>query len=129
MRIVLYNILYKCYLILVTLLIARKIKCSAVVLILFLSFASFHENTLHKKSPYSELFWSKFFPHSDWLRRDTKYLPLFSPNAGKYGKYADQNNSEYRHFLCSNTYCFYKGSLLRNDRTSSQLYCITSYEI
>ena len=63
MRIVLYNILYKCYLILVTLLIARKIKCSAVVLILFLSFASFHENTLHKKSPYSELFWSKFFPH------------------------------------------------------------------
>ena len=25
------------------------------------------------------------FPHSDWIRRDTKYLSVFSPNAGKYG--------------------------------------------
>ena len=25
------------------------------------------------------------FPHSDWIRRDTPYLPVFSPNAGKYG--------------------------------------------
>ena len=29
------------------------------------------------------------------------YLSLFSPNAGKYGKNADQNNSEYWHFLRS----------------------------
>ena len=39
---------------------------------------------LHKKCPYSELFWSAFFPH----------LPVFSPNVVKYGKNADQNNSE-----------------------------------
>ena len=26
------------------------------------------------------------FPHySDWIQRDTKYLSVFSPNAGKYG--------------------------------------------
>ena len=29
----------------------------------------------------------------------TSYLSLFSPNAGKYGKNADQNNSEYGHIL------------------------------
>ena len=27
------------------------------------------------------------------------YLSVFSPNAGKCGKNADQNNSEYGHFL------------------------------
>ena len=31
----------------------------------------------------------------------TPYLSVFSPNVGKCGKNADQNNSEYRHFLCS----------------------------
>ena len=30
-----------------------------------------------------------------------KYLSVFSPNAGKCGKNADQNNSEYGHFLHS----------------------------
>ena len=25
------------------------------------------------------------FPHSDWIRRDTPFLSVFSPNAGKYG--------------------------------------------
>ena len=39
--------------------------------------------------------------HSDWIRRDTEYLFVFSPNVGKCGKNADQNNSEYGHFLCS----------------------------
>ena len=28
-------------------------------------------------------------------------FPAFSPNSGKYGKNADQNNSEYGHFLHS----------------------------
>ena len=35
------------------------------------------------------------------IRRDTEYLSIFSPNVGKCRKNADQNNSEYRHFLCS----------------------------
>ena len=41
--------------------------------------------SLRKMCPYSELFWTE----------------LFSPNAGKCGKNADQNNSEYGHFLRS----------------------------
>ena len=87
-------------------------------------------NPLRKICPYSELFWSAFFPHfpefgrnteryphSDWIqrntpyvntkryphldriRRDTPYLSVFSPNSGKCGKNADQNNSEYGHFF------------------------------
>ena len=30
-------------------------------------------------------FWSVLFPHLDWIRKDTSYLSVFSPNAGKYG--------------------------------------------
>ena len=37
------------------------------------------------------------FPHSDWIRRDTEYLSVLSPNAGN----TDQNYSEYGHFLRS----------------------------
>ena len=33
----------------------------------------------------TELFLARIFPHSDWIRRDTKYVSVFSPNAGKYG--------------------------------------------
>ena len=50
---------------------------------------------------YSGPDFSRIFPHSDWIRRDTPYLSVFSPNAGKSGKNADQNNSEYGLFLCS----------------------------
>ena len=46
--------------------------------------------------------WRKlFFLHSDRIRRDMEYLSVFSPNTGKCGKNADQNNSEYEHFLRS----------------------------
>ena len=27
----------------------------------------------------------RIFPHLGWIRRDTKHLSVFSPNAGKYG--------------------------------------------
>ena len=30
------------------------------------------------------VFLVRIFPHSDWIRRDTSYLSVFSPNAGKY---------------------------------------------
>ena len=59
--------------------------------------------TLHKKSPYLELFCSVFFPHFPAFGLNTEYLSVFSPNAGKCGKNADQNYSEYGHFLCSVT--------------------------
>ena len=43
--------------------------------------------------PNAEFFLVRIFPHSywiriphfDWIRRDTKYLSVFSPNAEKYG--------------------------------------------
>ena len=50
---------------------------------------------------YSGPLFSRIFPHSDWIRRDSSYLFVFSPNVGKRGKNADQNNSEYGHFLPS----------------------------
>ena len=47
--------------------------------------------TMRKKSRYSELFWSAFFPH----------FPAFELNTGKCGKNADQNKFEYGLFLRS----------------------------
>ena len=40
------------------------------------------------------------FTHSDWIRTDTPYHSVFSPNT-KCEKNSDQNNSEYGHFLSS----------------------------
>ena len=31
------------------------------------------------------VFLTYIFPHSDWIRRDTEYLTVLSPNVGKYG--------------------------------------------
>ena len=31
------------------------------------------------------VFLVRILPHSDWIQRDTKYLSIFSPNAGKHG--------------------------------------------
>ena len=56
-----------------------------------------HYRKLRKKCPH----FSRIFPLSDWIRRDTGYLLVFSPNAGKCGKNADQSNSEYWLFLLS----------------------------
>ena len=41
--------------------------------------------TLREKCPNTEFFLVRIFRHSDWIRRDTSYLSVFSPNAGKYG--------------------------------------------
>ena len=41
--------------------------------------------TLCEKCPNTELFLVRIFPYSDWIRRDTLYLSVFSPNVGKYG--------------------------------------------
>ena len=105
-----------------------KPKFSEKYINLFLNSTLSEIYALRRKCPYSELFWSAFFPHSDWIRREMEYLSVFSPNAGKcgkirtrktantntfyalvtlrtqsecgkFGKNADQNNSEYGQFL------------------------------
>ena len=40
---------------------------------------------LREKCPNTELFLVPIFPHLEWIRRDSKYLSVFTPNAGKYG--------------------------------------------
>ena len=40
---------------------------------------------MREKFPNTEFFLVRIFPHSDWIRRDTEYLSVFSPNVGKYG--------------------------------------------
>ena len=50
---------------------------------------------------YSGPHFFRIFPHSDRIWRDTEYLSVFSLNAGKCRKNADQNNSEYGPFLRS----------------------------
>ena len=50
---------------------------------------------------YSSPYFSRIFLQSDWIRRDTPYLSVFSTNEGKSGKNADQKNSGYGVFLRS----------------------------
>ena len=57
--------------------------------------------TLGKKCPYSESFWSAFFPHFPAFGLNTERCGVFSPNSGKCWKNADLNNSEHGHFLRS----------------------------
>ena len=40
-------------------------------------------NSAWKKSVFG-VFLVFIFPHSDWIRRDTEYIFVFNPNAGKY---------------------------------------------
>ena len=44
-----------------------------------------NSNLSLRKVPVFEDFLVCVFPHLDWIRRDTEYLPVFSPNAEKYG--------------------------------------------
>ena len=40
---------------------------------------------LQEKCPNTDFSLVRIFTHSDWIRRDTSYLSVFHPNAGKYG--------------------------------------------
>ena len=54
-------------------------------------------NGVHEKCPYSELFWSAFFR----IRTEYGEIRTISPYSVQMRKNADQNNSEYGHFLRS----------------------------
>ena len=66
----------------------------------------FGTKTLRKKSPYSELFWSAFFPHFPAFGLDTERYGLSLHIQSKCGKNADQNNPEYRYFSRSESSSF-----------------------
>ena len=54
--------------------------------VLLLMLTSIHLSlsiALRKKYPYTEFFLVRIFPHLNWIRRDTEYLSLFSPNVRK----------------------------------------------
>ena len=42
------------------------------------------KEALCEMCPNRKVFLVRILPHSDWMRRDTSYLSVFSPNAGKY---------------------------------------------
>ena len=67
----------------------------------FLIFNTHEQHTLRKQCPYQELFWPAFFLHfpAFGLNTETEYLSVFSPDAGKCGENANQNNSQQGHFL------------------------------
>ena len=46
---------------------------------------NFEARALREKCSNTEFFLVRIFPPSDWIRRDTEYLSVFSPNVGKYG--------------------------------------------
>ena len=50
-----------------------------------LAFANFHESTHCVKVSIFGVILVRIFLHLDWIRRDTPYLSVFSPNAGKCG--------------------------------------------
>ena len=54
--------------------------------------------SVHIRS-YSGPHFSRIFPHLDWIRRDVSLR--FQSECRKMWENADQNNSEYWHFLCS----------------------------
>ena len=48
-------------------------------------FSSRISKALREKCPNTEFYLLHIFPHLDWIRTDTSYFSVFSPNAGKYG--------------------------------------------
>ena len=60
-------------------------------------YAHFYEYSLHEKYPYSELFWSTFY----CILTEYRETLRISPYSVTMQENADQNNSEYGHFLRS----------------------------
>ena len=59
--------------------------------------------TLHEKCPYLELFWSVFYG----IRTECEEILRISPYSVQMRENADQNNSEYGHFLRSQSYTLF----------------------
>ena len=81
----------------------KQVVCNLTSFLLYITHYCCHQHCVKcfRIRSYFGPHFPRIFRHSDWIRRDTKYLSVFSPNAGKCGKNVDQNNSGYRHFLRS----------------------------
>ena len=73
------------------------------------------KQTLHEKCPNTEFFLVRIFPTLDWIRRDTSYLSVFSPNAIKI---RIRKNSVFGHISHS------ERSSNPNDHTISHKLCL-----
>ena len=51
---------------------------------IFLRYMKGWNELLREKCPNTDFFLDRNFPHSDWIRKDTKYLSVFSLNSGIY---------------------------------------------
>ena len=66
--------------------ISQTIESEYFVYADYSDYPVYTRHSLREKCTYSEFLWSVFSrPHSDVIQRDTDYLSVFSPNAGKYG--------------------------------------------
>ena len=68
--------------------------------------SSYEANTAWKVSVFGA-FLVRIFPHSDWIRRDTKYISVFRPNAGKYGPEKLQIRTHVTQFEIIENFFFY----------------------
>ena len=71
---------------------------------------------------YSGLHFSCIFPHSDWIRRDTEYLSIFSPNAEKMRTKITPNTDTFYEVRSSRWNFSTKIGLLQNS-------CSTKYQV
>ena len=69
------------------------------------SFLNWRCIALLEECPNTGLFLVRIFPHLDWIRRDTKYLSVFSLIAGKYGPEITLYLDTFCAGLASATFC------------------------
>ena len=73
---------------------------------------------LREKCLNTGFFLVRIFPHSDWIRRNTSYLSVFSPNAGKYGPEKTPNLDTFHTVL-----------MYKSDSSDSDSHCTKNEEI
>ena len=76
------------------------------------------ELSLREKCPNTEFFLVRIFPLSDWIRTDTPYLSVFSPNAAKCGP---EKNSVFGQFSRSEYSYNFRPSVMQTILLSSKL--------
>ena len=94
---------------------------------LFLVVVGIEENDSHwvkgvRIWSYSGPHFSRIFPQSNWIQKDTGYPSVCSSNAQKCRKNADHNNSKYGHFLRGEFLFTFPLTLRMSQRSSERSY-------